>query len=227
MNKAFYMKGLAALFLLLLPLGVKAQRLADKGFSLEEIVPQGWTSTEATGDLNKDGISDLVVIALPDNEENLIRREDGYVYNLNQPVLAVYFGKAGEGFVCWRQYPKMLLPQPDEFLSYNYSLEITPRGTLIISVEVFASAGGWASSNYSSTYRYQKGDFFLIGQDEDSYARNTGKGEKVSRNYLTHKCQRVKYNVFDEKKKPVESWSKIPAAPLKKLGDVEFPYEGE
>ena len=63
----------------------------------------------------------------------------------------------------------------------------------------------------------------MIGFDTDSFARNTGEGEKVSYNFLTNKCQRTKYNVFDDKVKPVERWSKFPARPLKRLGDEGLP----
>ena len=65
----------------------QAQSLAQQGTSVEDLVPAGWLHQEAQGDLNKDGILDLVVVATPDYEENTLTREDGYVYNFNQPIL--------------------------------------------------------------------------------------------------------------------------------------------
>ncbi|MCR4582394.1 MAG: hypothetical protein K5764_02415 [Prevotella sp.] len=210
--------------LLALPFCAEAQRLAEKGRSVKDLVPAGWEVKEARGDLNKDSVADLVIIGLPNDEEGLLRRDDGYVFNLNQPVLAIYFGNADGSFTRCREYGRVLLPSPDEYLSITHSPSITPRGAIVLSVKTFASAGGWSNNAYSYTYRYQNGDFYLIGKEEDSAARNTGKGEKVSYNYLTHKCQRLTYNLFDEDK-PVERWSKIPAKPLEKLGQWSIPYE--
>ncbi len=210
--------------LLALSLGSTAQGLAEKGRTCADLVPKGWTCQEERGDLNKDGREDLVVIALSNDEKGLRKRDDGYVYNLNQPVLAIYFGQADGTLSRWKEYPTLLLANPSETLSYIYSLKIAPKGALIIAVDPFASAGTWQQSTYGFTYRYQDGDFYLIGKDEDSYARNSGEGEQSSYNYLTHKCQRVTYNLF-EKKKPVERWTKIAAEPLRKLGADRIPYE--
>lgn len=218
-----FLKVLIAAVLLSMPLWAGAQQLAKKGDKVESLVPDGWTYVEAEGDLNKDGLNDLVLITIPDFEQHLVRRDDGYVYNFNKPILAVYFGEKGQGYVFWRQYEDAILPRPNEFLSYDYTLKITPRATFIITIESFASAGSWSSVNSSYTYRYQNGDFYMIGRDYSSYARNTGEAEEISWNYLTHKCQRIKHNVFDDKVKPVEKWSRIPASPLEKLGDTTLP----
>ena len=47
--------------MLCLCVGVQAQELQKQGRGVEDLVPKGWEHTEATGDLNKDGIADLVV----------------------------------------------------------------------------------------------------------------------------------------------------------------------
>ena len=216
----FHTAALAAL--LLLPLAAGAQSLPAKVASIEEITPKGWTTGIATGDLNKDGVDDVALITIPDFEKGIFRRDDGYEKNLNQPILAIYFGIPGQGYTKWRQYDD-ILELSDEYVTNDHSVTISPRGTLIISTDNFASAGGWSAGETSCTFRFQKGDFFMIGFDTDSFARNTGEGEKVSYNFLTNKCQRTKYNVFDDKVKPVERWSKIPARPLKRLGDEGLP----
>ncbi len=210
--------------LLALPLGSAAQELAEKGRTAKDIVPEGWTFQEVRGDLNKDQLEDLVVIAVSHDKAGIKTRDDGYEYNLNQPVMAIYFGQQDGSLKRWKEYPSLLLANPSEHLSYTYSLKIAPKGALIIAVEPFASAGTWQQSTYGFTYRYQDGDFYLIGKDEDSYARNSGEGEQSSYNYLTHKCQRITYNLYEDKK-PVERWTKIPAEPLHKLGADPIPYE--
>ena len=61
-------------------LGMNAQALKQQGKSAEQIVPKGWEHKEAVGDLNKDGIKDLVVLAKPNFKENMQTRDDGYEY---------------------------------------------------------------------------------------------------------------------------------------------------
>ena len=211
-------KTLTAL-LIWLPLCAMAQQWKANGMSAEEVAPKGWQYSVAEGDLNKDGVSDIVVLATPNHAENLKTRDDGYVYNFNTPELAIYLGQKGGGYNCWKTYDNVVPPRPDEYNSIDATISITPRGVLSISLEHFSSAGGWGNTTETFLYRYQGKDFFLIGEDEETMARNTGEAEKISRNYLTNRCQRIKYTVFDDKVKPKETWSKMKKEPLKKLGE--------
>ena len=74
--------------LLLAPMVVTAQSLGQHGQSVETLVPQGWEHSEAVGDLNKDGLEDLVVIATPNFRDKVLTRNDGYEINMNPPQLA-------------------------------------------------------------------------------------------------------------------------------------------
>ena len=52
----------------------------------------------------------------------------------------------------------------------------------------------------------------------------TGEAETVSINYLTHKRQVVKENVFDDTVKPKETWTTLAKQPLRKLGEDYMNY---
>ncbi len=198
---------------------VRAQQLQQQGRGVDDLVPAGWEHTEATGDLNKDGIVDLVVVATPDFKENTKTRDDGYVYNFNQPLLAVYFGTAEEKMQLWRQYDQVVPARPDEYVSIDVSLTITEKGVLRISLETFASMGGWGTENSNFSFRYQDGDFYLIGKEYHSMSRNTGDMETTSENYLTWRRQVVTENAFEDSNVPrKETWTKLPKKPLEKLG---------
>ena len=211
-------KRLIVICLLCLCTGVKAQELQKQGRGVDDLVPKGWVYTEATGDLNKDGIADLVVVATPDFKENTKTRDDGFVYNFNQPLLAVYFSTAEGKLQLWRQYDQVVPARPDEYVSIDASLTITEKGVLRIALETFSSMGGWGSENCNFSYRYQDGDFYLIGKEYRSMSRNTGEMETTSENYLTWRRQVVKENVFDDDKPKKEKWTKLPKKPLEKLG---------
>ena len=209
---------IAILLFLVTTHGGQAQGLAQQGTSIDDIVPAGWQHTEVQGDLNKDGFIDLVVVATPDFKENLKTRDDGYVYNFNQPILAIYFG-AGQGQLqLWKQYDNVIPADESENCSHDITLEITNRGTLRIAISLFCRAGSYGASVDTYTYRYQQGDFYLIGMDNEEMQRNTGESTIVSENYLTWKRQVKTSNVFDDNVPSTEKWTRLPKKPLKRLG---------
>ncbi len=195
--------------------------LKASGNSARDIVPTGWELQEQTGDLNKDGIADLVVIATPDKKENIMVREDGYQINMNRPILAIYKGRTNGHYSLWKSYEEVL-PVRDEFITYDYLIGITDRGVLTIGITSFASAGSWQNSDATYLYRYQNGDFHLIGKDDTNMARNTGETEINSYNYLTFRHQKITYNEFNKSVKRKETWNKLPKTPLEKLGSMEL-----
>lgn len=203
-------------------LGAQAVELKPQGVSVEDIVPSGWLHQEAQGDVNKDGIPDLVIVATPDDVENTITRSDGYVYNFNQPVLAIYFGTAQGQFHQWKAYDNVIPADESEDCHHDVSLEVTDRGVIRISIQLFCSAGSYGTSNDTYAYRYQNGDFFLIGMDREEMLRTTGTSTLVSENYLTWKRQTKVSNAFDESVPATEKWTKIARKPLEKLGAREL-----
>ena len=197
----------------------QAQSLSQQGTSIDDIVPAGWQHQEAQGDLNKDGIPDLVVVATPNYEENMMTRDDGYVYNFNQPILAIYFGTGQSQLQQWKQYDNVIPADEDENCSHEVSLEITKRGTLRISILLFCSMGSYDTTFDTYTYRYQNGDFFLIGLDQQEAQRNTDECTTISENYLTWKRQEIRENIVSKDKPPYEKWSRLPKKPLERLGE--------
>ena len=179
---------------------VSAQNLAKTGSGVDEIVPQNTNYVKAEGDLNKDGYSDLVIYA--------------------QPMLAIYFSTPLGDYVQWKEYNEILpIDEEDDDLMLDITLSITERGALKIEGTCFASAGTSYVSNNNYTYRFQNGDFYKIGEEQRNMSRMTGDDVTISYNYLTHKCQRIKKNAFDETIKPKEIWSSIPKKSLKRLGE--------
>ena len=142
-------------------------------------------------------------------------REDGYVLNANQPVLAIYF-KSEEGNLIKRcEYDNVIPAREDEFISITPALDITKKGVLEITLELFASAGSWTQPTTKYLFRYQNGDFFLIGKDVTEYERNTGKTVVTSENYLTNK--RI-VTTERPKRKATTKRTRLPKAVLKPLG---------
>ncbi len=201
--------------LALMPMQAFAQGLKDSGKSAADIVPSGWESIFKTGDLNADGIADLVLIATPCNKEKMKTRDDGYVYNFNEPILAIYWGYKNGNFKLFKQYDDVIPEREDEFISITPALDIDKNGALKIVLEFFATAGSYTTPTTTHVFRYQKGDFFLIGKDVVELERTTGKTVTISDNYLTRKR-----TVITErpKRKAKTKRSRLPKAALKPLG---------
>lgn len=200
----------------LMPLQSMAQGLKESGADVKQIVPTGWETVKATGDLNGDGVNDLALIATPNNKEKMKTRDDGYVYNFNQPVLAIYWGQKGGGYKLYKQYDKVVPAREDEFVSITPSLSITKKGALVIDLEYFLTAGSYTQPTSSYTFRYQNGDFYLIGKDATELERTTGKTVVTSDNYLTRKRCVTTGNISSKKAK--DKWSKLPKQPLQPMG---------
>ena len=199
--------------------GMKAQGLKQLGTAVDDIVPEGWTHSEAVGDVDKDGLNDLVIAATPNFKENMKTRYDGYVYNFNKPILAIYLKSSDGKYRLYKKFENVIPGNENEFHSVSHSLEITNRGTVRITIEHFSSGGGYGSETTTYTFRMQEGEFYLIGRDITTLQRNTGESETISENYLTCKRQTVRDNAFENRKKS-EKWTKLPKAPLTKLGDT-------
>ena len=203
----------------ILSLSATAQDLKTSGTTIQELVPATWKITEATGDLDGDGIADLAIIATPDFKEHLKVREDGYVYNFNQPILAIYRGHAKGGYSLWKRYDKAVAGNENEYNFIDHSLSITSRKVLKIGIERFSSAGSYTSGKSDYLFRYQNGDFFLIGEDNEEMSRTTGEVVNVSKNYLTGKqCRTVSAAFLDSDIRPSEKWSTFKRTPLRALG---------
>lgn len=199
----------------LMPLQALAQGLKTSGKSAADVVPNGWESTFKTGDMNGDGLPDLVVIATPCNKEKMKTRDDGYVYNFNQPILAIYWGDKNGNYKLFKQYDNVIPAREDEFLAITPSLDITKTGTLQIDLEFFATAGSYTQPTTTHVFRYQNGDFMLIGKDVVELERTTGKTVTTSENYLTRKRTVVTER---PKRKAITKRSRLPKSALKPLG---------
>lgn len=211
------------LMMLVLSSTASAQVLPSAGYDVKDLVPEGWEHDEVVGDLNKDGVDDLVLVATPNyrNKKDIEDDEEGGI----MPVLAIYFGTRNQGYQCWRQYEDILPETGFEYVSLEINLDISAKGVLSIGLSTFASMGSWFNNSNTYRFRYQQKDFYLIGKDENSLARNTGVNTYVSENYLTHKKQTVVEQVMEDNDNvpKKEKWTSLPKQPLKRLG--KFPLD--
>ena len=199
----------------------KKLQLAKEGRTIEELVPNGWDIQSATGDLNKDGIEDFVLIVRPNDPAHIKTRDDGFEYNFNPLFLAVYFGSPSGVYKRFKVWHDTVSGREDEYTDITNELSITPKGAIDISVSSWSSMGTAATGGSTYRYRFQSGDFYLIGKESSWLNRMTGEGESTSINYLTGQKEITTGNMMEEKDLKTKK-VKIKKEPLRLLGSFQM-----
>ncbi|WP_315561968.1 hypothetical protein [Porphyromonas endodontalis] len=199
----------------------KKPQLAKEGRTIEEVVPNGWDIQSATGDLNKDGIEDFVLIVRPNDPAHIKTRDDGFEYNFNPLFLAVYFGSPSGVYKRFKVWHDTASGREDEYTDITNELSITPKGAIDITVSSWSSMGTAATGGSTYRYRFQSGDFYLIGEESSWLNRMTGEGESTSINYLTGQKEITTGNMMEEKDLKTKK-VKIKKEPLRLLGSFQM-----
>jgi len=199
----------------------KKPQLAKEGRTIEEVVPNGWEVQSATGDLNKDGIEDFVLLVRSNDPAYIKTRDDGFESNFSPLSLAVYFGSPSGVYKRFKVWHDTVSGREDEYTDITNELSITPKGAIDISVSSWSSMGTAATGGSTYRYRFQSGDFYLIGEESSWLNRMTGEGESTSINYLTGQKEITTGNMIEEKDLKTKK-VKIKKEPLRLLGSFQM-----
>ena len=153
----------------------KDKKLADK-----DLIPAGYIKVkEARGDLNQDGIDDVVLIV----QQNAAQDSDQS--DLPQIIL-LFLGDKSGAFTFWKIGPHHFLNSNPNFISEGGVGELKiQNGVLIIQSETSLSMGGWGAGGCTQKWRSEKSGFRLIGLTLVDMMRNCGCGDSRDTNYLT------------------------------------------
>jgi hypothetical protein len=166
----------------------------------------------AQGDLNADGVSDLVFVREETDPKKITKRDDGFEQNGNVRTFVVLLAdKVGYRKVC----------ESAKFIPPAYTLEFdnlidrfaevkVEKGVLSVKFDWFASVGSWTSME-TFKFRLEGEKMRLIGSEEWSYSRSQGDKTLTSTNYLTGKRKVTSgLNEFDEKEsRPKVTWENL------------------
>jgi hypothetical protein len=188
-------------------------------------VPTGWVlQAQVEGDLNKDGVADLVFVLQETNPKNVLTDNGLGVaeLNTNPRILAAAF-KDGDTYRLGLQN-HTLIPRheysntDDPFDKEFPGLEVA-RGTFSVTLVMFSNAGGWEAGNAKLTFRWQNDRFELIGWDRRIVQRNTGETTDKSANFSTGVLEIGTGTIETDKTKVVKKKIKLGALPIDQVGD--------
>ena len=185
-----------------------------------DFLPEGYAVfEEITGDLNKDGIDDCVLIIKGTDKSQIITDEYRGQLDRNRRGIIVLF-KKNDGY-------ELAVKNYDCFSSENEDGGVYMAPELYIKIEkgnlyVHYAHGRYGSSKY--TFRYQNSDFELIGYDESS-CRGPLIESETSINFSTKKkLRKVNTNENSEGNGDEvfkETWTNINIDSLIKLSEIK------
>jgi hypothetical protein len=167
----------------------------------------------ARGDLNADGITDLIFVGEATDPKKITKRDDGFELNSNMRTIVVLLAEK-QGYRKVGESAKFIPPaytlEFDNYLDRFADIGIE-KGVLLVKFDWFASAGTWGVSNETFKFRFEQGRMRLVGSDEASYTRNEGDMTLASTNYLTGKRKvTTGLNAFtDQPSHPKVTWENL------------------
>lgn len=198
--------------------------------TIEGFTPSGWyLEHQQNGDLNSDGVDDVVLVLHEKNPKNILKNEGigAEVTDTNPRVLLVAVrdkvsGKYIKLVENHTLIPRHTNPMLEDSLTEN-AIKIS-KGNLIIRLEYFANAGSWEMFSATFTFRKEDQCLSLIGYDRVNTHRASGETSDISINFLTNKAKVSRGNIEDEHLKP--KWQSIKNSKkycLQEVGDgMEF-----
>ncbi|WP_121966331.1 hypothetical protein [Myroides sp. N17-2] len=198
---------------------VSAQTKIDNSF--KKYVPKGYSLNEVIkGDLNKDGVEDVVLIIKGTDKDMLLPNQwDTDIVDKNRRGIIILFKKGDSYEVAVRNYSCFSSENEDGGVYYAPELYISIAKNVLYINYAHGRYGHWGY-----VFRYQNGDMELIGYDSASHHGPIVQSER-SINFSTKKrLDRENINADkgdDMEEKFVDKWSTIDLSQLLKLSKIK------
>jgi len=198
--------------------------------SKNDIILSDWRVLDSiSGDLNNDGILDIV-LAIQKNDPNNIKLNDRFgvdTINLNPRKLAIYYGTESGGlikklvsdeFIILRDIPTM--EEPFE------GFDLDKEGVLDINFRLAYNSGSWSVSIHKYRFRFQNNQLVLIGYDLMEFHRASGETKETSIKFLSKRMKISKGTISSNEPDSIE-WKEFKLEKLIDIKTIEKPFELE
>lgn len=196
----------------------------------QQFIPKDWKIIEiARGDLNHDGMEDIVLVIEENNRKNIIHNNGFGSPNLNTNPRALFvLFKTAQGYQLISKNKK--LPSENDADSpcladpLDDGAVTIAKGILKINLHYWLSCGSWYVTNNTFSLRYQNQGFKLIGFDQMSFHRASGEKSSLSINFSTGKMKKTTdKNEFEENTQPAKvEWKNLKKQYDLKLESINF-----
>ena len=200
--------------------------IKTKGQTINDFVPVGWIILDSVyGDLSKDGVKDAAIIIQHKDSVSMVNNLEDTVFTRPR-ILLIFFKKPTDNsFALTDQSNSFILKHDNSAMEDPYQEMRVNKGVLEIKFHLFYNMGSWYVTNSTYKFRYQQGQFNLIGVDNFSFHRATHDYEDYSYNFLTRKRILTKGN--DNKGTKKSSSKTIIISTLKTLKSFSEPFTWE
>ena len=197
---------------------------AQKSIDFKDFIPSRFVLYDnISGDLNQDGLEDIVLIIKDTQEGNVTKNRFGEMVDRNRRGIVILF-QTENGF-------KQMILNKRCFESENEDGGAYYPPELDVSIDhnkLFINYNHGRYGSWYYTFRYQNNDFVLIGYDHTDRSGPIINSE-ISINFLTKKKKELlnmKSNIEDSGEEEFkEFWSEIKDKELIKLSEINEFYD--
>lgn len=224
MNNHFKTVMTVAFFSLCANLFAATPNFKFTGKTVDELLPSGWiVQSRDTGDMNKDGVKDLLLMLQDTLSEPDPQCRTFYVAVCWGSKEGIYslFGVYSFGSGCELALEDEAFPADGP---YRKTSELYASINSTGSMRIFIRTQFWLASHQlietTNLFRFQNGDFYLIGSEHYQYGTSGGSagyGYGSSKNYLTGKMYEYDVEQYQKKK---GKWGVMEKAPLTSLESI-------
>ncbi|MCX2745430.1 hypothetical protein OO013_16240 [Mangrovivirga sp. M17] len=191
---------------------------------VENQIPAGWIVRDtASGDLNKDGLADLILVAQSDNKADYKTDNDSFgsdSINANKRLIYIFLN-GQKGLKLFSKVDDIIPEHVSPTMDDPYAGISINNGILQVGYYFWANAGSWYMYSTDYKFRFQNGDFYLIGIEHDNTHRGSGERETISVNFSTRKVNIQKFNPhLDDDKATSSEWKTFELEKLYKIPEV-------
>lgn len=199
---------------------------AGSGRHMTDFVPTGWAILDsAMGDLNNDGTNDVVLILQQTNGLTIVNKATDTAQTKARILLLLLKNPVSHNYEVTEQSNSFILKYDNDMMEDPYLGLTINKGILEIRFYLFYTTGSWYVTNAAYKFRYQQGEFCLIGAEKSSFHRATHDYEEYSYNFLSNKRILTKGNENKGKKKIFSKT--LDKRPLKTIKTLIEPFSWE